>query len=184
MTKPSLEQLLTPKWRGFIRRLADALDAHGVNYAVIGGMALGKRAARVRATEDIDILVGDEHRRAVMRAVRDAGLTRLAGNWPLVSYTDGTLSVDILCGEGDPEESMLALAAEVPLFGRQVPVATRPFLLWTYLLSDRPQHHEDALNVLRAINSAELRQLKLYLKHDKDAGSLRRLERWTAEALG
>jgi hypothetical protein len=178
----TLEQLLTPKWRGFIKRLADALDAHDVEFAVIGAMALGKRAGRVRATEDIDILVNEESQRAVTAAMKDAGLARTAGSWPLVKYSDGLLEVDVLCGVGDPEESAIALAAEVPLFGRSVKVATRPFLLWMYLLSDQPRHHDDALNVIRAMNGAELAQLRMYLKHDNDSDALRLLARWTQEA--
>lgn len=181
MTK-TLEQLLTPKWRGFIKRLADALDAHGVEFAVIGAMALGKRAGRIRATEDIDILVGEESQRAVTAAMKDAGLKRTAGTWPLVKYSDGLLEVDVLCGMGDPEEFALALAAEVPLFGRPVRIATRPFLLWLYLLSNQPRHHDDALNVIRAMNGAELAQLQMYLKHDNDTDTLRLLTQWTKEA--
>lgn len=113
----TLEQLLTPKWRGFIKRLADALDANGVDFAVIGGMALGKQTRRVRSTEDIDILVEEESKRAVFKAMKDAGLERIEGTWPLVKYSDGLLEVDVLCGTSDPEVSALALAVETPLFG-------------------------------------------------------------------
>lgn len=180
----TLEQLLTPRWRGFIRKLGDALDVRGVDYAVIGAMALGKRADRVRSTEDIDILVDEGSRRGVSAAMRDAGLQKVAGTWPLAKYSDGLLEVDVLCGVGDPEESALALAAETPLFGRPVKIATRPFLLWMYLLSDQPRHHDDGLNVIRAMNSAELAQLRMYLKHDSDAASLRLLSRWVRQAGG
>lgn len=178
----TLEQLLTPKWRGFIKRLADALDERGVDFAVIGGMALGKRTARVRSTEDIDILVEEESKRAVTAAMKDVGLTRIAGAWPLVKYSDGLLEVDVLCGVGDPEESALALAVETRLFGRAVKIATRTFLLWMYLLSDQPRHYDDGLNVIRAMNAAELTQIKMYLKHDHDEGSLRLLARWVKAA--
>ena len=178
----TLEQLLTSRWRGFIRRLADALDERGVDYAVIGAMALGKRSDRVRSTEDIDILVDEESKRGVTAAMRDAGLEKVAGTWPLVKYSDGVLEVDVLCGVGDPEQSALALASETPLFGRTVKIATRPFLLWMYLLSDQPRHHDDGLNVIRAMNTAELAQLRMYLRHDGDAASLRLLSRWAREA--
>ncbi len=178
----TLEQLLTPKWRGFIKRLADALDAHGVDFAVIGGMALGKQTRRVRSTEDIDILVEEESKRAVFKAMKEAGLERIEGTWPLVKYSDGLLEVDVLCGTSDPEVSALALAVETPLFGRPVKVATRVFLLWMYLLSDQLRHHADGLNVIRAMNGAELTQLKMYLQHDNDKDSLRLLGRWVREA--
>jgi len=180
----TLEQLLTPKWRGFVKRLADALDERGVDFAVIGAMALGKRTRRVRSTEDIDIVVDEEAKRAVSAAMKDAGLERVAGAWPLVKYSDGLLEVDVLCGVGDPEVSALALAAETPLFGRTVKIATRVFLLWMYLLSDQPRHHDDGLNVIRAMNEAELAQLRMYLKHDGDTDSLRLLARRVREAEG
>lgn len=177
-----LEALLTPKWRGFIRRLADALDDRGVDFAVIGGMALGKRTARVRSTEDIDILVQETSKRSVAAAMKAAGLTRIAGAWPLVKYSDGLLEVDVLCGVGDPEESALALAVETPLFGRVVKITTRTFLLWMYLLSDQPRHYDDGLNVIRSMNAAELTQLKMYLRHDGDDDALRLLTRWVRDA--
>ena len=66
--------------------------------------------------------------------------------------------------------------------GRPVKIATRPFLLWMYLLSDQPRHPVDGLSVISAMNSAELAQLRMYLKHDRDAGSLRLLSRWVKEA--
>ena len=107
---------------------------------------------------------------------------RKARAWPLVKYSDGLLEVDVLCGVGDPEESALALAVETPLFGRTVKIATRTFLLWRYLLSDQPRHYDDGLNVIRSMNAAELAQLKMYLKHDNDADSLRLLARWVRAA--
>jgi hypothetical protein len=178
----TLEKLLTPRWRKFIKRMADALGARDVDFAVIGAMALGKRTNRVRSTQDIDILVSEESKRAVTAAMKDAGLERIEGSWPLVKYSDGTLEVDVLCGVGDPEESALALAAETPLFGTTVKIATRPFLLWMYLLSDQPRHYDDGLNVIRAMNSHELAQLRLYLKHDNDTDALRLLARWVKVA--
>lgn len=178
----TLEKMLTPKWRGFIKRLADALDERGVDFAVIGGMALGKRTKRVRSTVDIDILVNEASKRSVTAAMKAAGLTRIAGTWPLVKYSDGLLEVDVLCGTGDPEESALALAVETPLFGSTVKIATRTFLLWMYLLSDQPRHYDDGLNVIRSMNTAELTQLKMYLKYDGDDDSLRLLARWVRAA--
>jgi hypothetical protein len=136
----------------------------------------------VRSTEDIDILVQEESKRAVAAAMKAAGLKRVAGEWPLVKYSDGLLEVDVLCGVGDPEESALALAVETPLFGRMIKITTRTFLLWMYLLSDQPRHYDDGLNVIRSMNTAELTQLKMYLKHDNDKSSLRLLSRWVRDA--
>ena len=145
-------------------------------------MALGKRTARVRSTEDIDILVEDKSKRAVTAAMKAAGLKRIAGQWPLVKFSDGLLEVDVLSGVGDPEESALALAPEATLFGRTVKITTRTFLLWMYLLSDQPRHYDDGLNVIRSMNTAELTQLKMYLKYDGDQDSLRLLGRWVKAA--
>ena len=178
----TIEQLLTPKWKKFIQKMAAALNKHGVDFAVIGGMALGKRTPRVRSTEDIDILVPDDSRRDVAAAMKEAGFKKIEGEWPLVKYSDGLLEVDVMAGVGDPEESALALASETPLVGTSLKIATRPFLLRLYLNSDRPKHYDDALNTIRAMNSSELFQLRLYLRHDNDADGLRKLAKWIKDA--
>lgn len=179
----TLENLLTPKWRKFIKKFADALDKHNIDFAVIGGMALGKRTNRVRSTQDIDILVNEESKRAVSSAMKEAGLFRVAGKWPMVKYSDGTeLELDVLCGIGDPEVSAIEFAVETPLFGRPIKIATRVFLLWMCLLSDQPRHYDDGLNIIRSMNDRELYQLMAYLKYDNDKDSLRQLARWVKTA--
>ena len=64
-----------------LRRVASALDAAGVSYAVVGGNAVASWVARVdlsatRATKDVDLLVRRADLPAVTAALTSIGLTR------------------------------------------------------------------------------------------------------------
>ena len=60
-----------------LRKIIAALNAHGVRYALAGGLAVSIYATP-RATEDVDLLVADSELDAVIAAVAPLGF-RLAG---------------------------------------------------------------------------------------------------------
>lgn len=169
-----------------VRRAVEALRGARVNAAVIGAIALGLRA-RERATKDIDFVAEPRKWRRAIRAMRKAGF-RDHPDWKpdeyLARFIDPKtrLGVDLLFGMGDPEEGARETAQTRSLFGVKLKVARADYLLWLYLCSDRPQHHEDGLAILRVRKGVDLQKLqeKLLIAGDRDA--LRKLKRWALEA--
>lgn len=168
-----------------VRRAVKALRSARVSVAVIGAIALGLRA-RERATKDIDFVADPRVWKRAIKAMRDAGF-RDNPDWEpdeyLARFIDPKtrLGVDLLFGVGDPEQGARESARPAKLFGVSVKVARLDYLLWLYLLSDQPRHHDDALSVLRTgkVDLAKLRE-KLVIAEDREA--LLRLKAWAAEA--
>ena len=127
--------------RSVLRELFAAMAAEGVDYVLVGGVALNLHGI-VRATEDADVVVRPDAenvarlRRALHRVTGDSDVEGiraedLAGAYPVVRYVspDGRLIVDLLSrlGErfayGDLEVEVLQLD------GVEVRVAS-PATLW------------------------------------------------------
>ncbi|MCB1236648.1 MAG: hypothetical protein KDM91_16390 [Verrucomicrobiae bacterium] len=82
-----------------LRRAAAALDAAGVDYAVIGGNAVAAWVSRVddsvvRATRDVDLLVRRADMKAIESAMENAGFLHrtasiLGGNGSIEMFLDG-----------------------------------------------------------------------------------------------
>ena len=96
-----------------LKRLLEALGAHGVEYVLIGGAALNLHGL-VRATEDIDLLIAPYHDNVdrLRRALRDVwddpciddiSGDDLCGDYPAVRYgpPSGSLYLDILTRLGE-----------------------------------------------------------------------------------
>ena len=168
-----------------VRRAIGALRAARVDAAVIGAIALGLRA-RERATKDIDFVAEPRRWKKAIQAMRKAGFKDHPDWKPdeyLARFIDPKtkLGVDLLFGMGDPEEGARETAQVKTLFGVKLKVARADYLLWLYLNSDRPQHHEDGLAILRT-RKVDLQKLqeKLLIAGDRDA--LKRLKAWITEA--
>lgn len=124
-----------------LKELFAAMAAEGVDYVLVGGVAVNLHGI-VRATEDADLFVRADAenvarlRRALQRVTGDRDVEGiraedLAGAYPVVRYVspDGRLTVDILSRLGERFEYGDLEAEVVELDGVEVRVAT-PETLW------------------------------------------------------
>jgi hypothetical protein len=188
----TFEDLLSTDMRGkptgmesVVRRAVAALRAAKISFAVIGAIARGIHARR-RNTEDIDFVAEPRKWKKAIVAMRAAGFKDHPDWKPdeyLARFLDAKskLGVDLLFGVGDPEEGARQTAVPAKLFGIKVPVARPDYLLWLYLLSDQPRHHDDGLAILRT-GKVDLPKLVEKLRIDGDDDALRKLKAWAVEA--
>lgn len=111
--------------RGVLARLAAAFEEAGIEYALIGGLALGAHGAG-RATVDLGFLAAGEHDEAVDRILRDAGYecrqrSEQVGNY--LSRNPALGRVDLLFARREHGRGMLARARPHQFEGTEVPVA-------------------------------------------------------------
>jgi hypothetical protein len=127
--------------RATLTRLFAALEAEGVDYVLVGGLAVNLHGI-VRATEDVDLFVrADEGnvarlRRSLRRVVDDPDVESieaadLAGSYPVIRYVspDGRLTVDLLARLGERFAFDDLEAERFDLDGVGVRLAT-PKTLW------------------------------------------------------
>ena len=119
-----------------VRRVLSALEAEGVDYVVIGAVALNLQGL-ARATEDLDIFVAPTEEnirrlRAALLAVFDdphieeITAEDLLGEYPAVQYVPpgGGLHVDILTRLGEAFRFEDLESERLDFDGLEVPVAT------------------------------------------------------------
>ena len=142
-------------------RLLAALEDEGVDYVLIGSMAMAANAV-VRATRDIDLMVSPEAdnvarlRRALHRVYDDADIDDitaddLAGEYPVLQYwpPDAAYSIDIIARLGtafafdDIEWHRVAVEDHV------IKVATPAMLYRMKRDTIREQDHADAAALKR-----------------------------------
>lgn len=100
-----------------ISKISSGLDSAGVNYAVIGGMAMAMRGVQ-RATFDLDFLLMLSDLSAAQVALEQEGYTRVyhSENVSHFEKTGASLfRVDILHAFRGPSLSMLKRAERLPL---------------------------------------------------------------------
>jgi len=150
-----------------LQELFAAMAAEGVEYVLVGGLAVNLHGI-VRATEDVDLFVRPDAenvarlRRALHRVTGDRDVEGicaedLAGAYPVVRYVspDGRLTVDIMARLGE-RFAYDDLEAEVlQLGGVDVSVAT-PATLW-HMKRDtvRPVDAQDAARLQAAFDLGE-----------------------------
>ena len=116
--------LIPPKVAEGLRRAVGALRGAGVEFALVGGLALDHYADEPRFTRDVDLVVTADRWREAVRAIRDAGFTRGRVDKMLTQLEDRDgVRVDLLFGVGDPEESAHATAKVRSVLGVPTPVA-------------------------------------------------------------
>lgn len=93
-----------------LHKIAARLDALGVGYAVVGGMALFRHGVR-RFTEDVDILMTREDHRKARDELEGAGYLPPFQNSKNLRDTDSGVKIEFL------------IAGEFPGDGREKPVA-------------------------------------------------------------
>ena len=142
--------------------LLRALNREGVEYVVIGAVALGLHGL-ARATEDVDLFVRptSDNVAGLKRALSavwsdpdietiDAG--QLAGEYPVIRYgpPDGAFTLDILARLGERFEYDDIEAGVVEMEGESVPVATPRMLYVMKRDTLRPLDRADAAALRRA----------------------------------
>ena len=146
---------VAPAVRDAALAVARQLEILGVRFALAGGLAVGAHGY-VRATRDVDFLVGEE-------AFEQHGL--LVTFKPGIPIQVGGISVDYLSGAalGLPADSLvdLALSAEVPVVSLAV-------LIQMKLIARRRQDQLDVVQLLKA--GADVRKVRSHL--ERHAGYL------------
>ena len=139
-----------------LSELVGVLQAHGTNYALIGGLAVSVRG-RVRSTRDIDILLDVPQLKLpqLLDDLRRRGfefdLKTLLSEWThgVTQLTwHGGIRVDWLKPVVVPFQHVLDRATEVPLNDQQVRVADVEGLILLKLTAWRPQDQEDIRGLL------------------------------------
>lgn len=143
--------------------LADAasfLQAEGISYALIGGLAISIRG-QPRMTADVDVLIAADIKRALALAAAlpqssfrplfedvEEVITR-AFLLPL-RHRSTNVKVDIAIGLSGFERQAVGRAEPLELAGCTVPVASAEDLLIMKILAGRPQDEQDIRGLLIA----------------------------------
>ena len=141
-----------------------ALNREGVDYAVVGAVALGLHGL-ARATEDVDLFVRPTTdnvarlRRALSSVWADPDIdsivaSDLAGEYPTIRYgpPDGSLTLDLLSRLGERFGYDDIETATVDLEGESVRAATPRMLYVMKRDTLRPLDHADAAALRRTFN--------------------------------
>jgi len=141
--------------------LLRALNREGVEYAVVGAVALGLHGL-ARATEDVDLFVRPTPnnvaglKRALSAVWTDPEIetidaSQLAGEFPVIRYgpPDGAFTLDILARLGERFDYDDIEAGVIDLEGEPVRVATPRMLYVMKRDTVRPLDHADAAALRR-----------------------------------
>lgn len=161
-----------------LTRLRVDLDATGVAWALIGGLAVSVRA-EPRTTRDVDVAVAtadDDGAEALVRRLFDRGYrlvghlertdrARLAAVRLTPPHSDVLgIVVDLLFASSGIEAEIARTAEVLEIVpGLRVPVATTGYLIALKVLAsapDRPQDLGDARSLLLRAPSSEIRRAK------------------------
>ena len=158
--------------RDLLRRAATDLEALGVGWALVGGLAVSARA-QPRFTGDVDLAVsvsGDDEAEAIVRRlverrwlaealVEQDAIERLATVRLLDELEAGPV-VDLLFASSGVEPELVAAAEVLEVFpGQSIPVATAGHLIALKVLArdeDRPQDDVDLRALLRVAQAGDL----------------------------
>ena len=138
------------------KRILAAFDRHGVNYVLVGGMAMAAQGL-VRATRDIDVVVSvetkniDRLKAALQELFNDPEIDsiradELAGDYPAIQYVPptGDFWIDILARLGEAFQFADLESEELVGEGVRVRVATPRTLYRMKKDTVRPQDRLDA----------------------------------------
>lgn len=138
------------------KRILAAFERHGVNYVLVGGMAMAAQGL-VRATRDIDVVVSveakniDRLKAALQELFNDPEIDsiradELAGDYPAIQYVPptGDFWIDILARLGEAFQFADLESEELVVEGVRVRVATPRTLYRMKKDTVRPQDRLDA----------------------------------------
>jgi len=134
--------------------VADALEAEGVRYVVIGGIA-SALYGRPRASDDLDLLVTKPDAERTLEALAGAGFEteRTNDQWIYKAFRDG-VQVDVifwLKGDVYLDEEMVSRARRFDIGGRSIPVVQPEDLIVVKAIihdEQTPRHWGDALGLV------------------------------------
>ena len=134
--------------------VADALEAEGVRYVVIGGIA-SALYGRPRASDDLDLLVTKPDAERTLEALAGAGFEteRTNDQWIYKAFRDG-VQVDVifwLKGDVYLDEEMVSRARRFDIGGRSIPVVPPEDLIVVKAIihdEQTPRHWGDALGLV------------------------------------
>ncbi len=143
-------------------RLTRVLDAKGIPYAIIGGLALNEWGYR-RVTVDVDVLLSAEGLRSLKAEVLGRGyVEKFAGSRGLRD-TEAGVDIDVLLageypGDGKPKPVAFPDPAEAAVRGRQVALLPLTKLIELKLASgiSAPHRLKDLADVLELIRALSL----------------------------
>lgn len=143
-----LRDVVSPEILERARAVSGQLTSLGIPHALIGGLAVGVHG-HVRATRDVDFLVGSE---------------AFASTEPLLSFRDELREV-VRIGHTDlmsVPPSHPELTAELALDG-SVPVISLPALVLLKLEAGRPRDRDDVRRLME-LHPSQLRAVRDYLQ--------------------
>lgn len=139
-----------------VRKVLAALESQGVEYTIIGAVALNLQGL-ARATEDLDLFVApDAHNIRRLRAalktvfedphIEEIRAEDLLGDYPAVQYVppDGTLHIDILTRLGEAFRFEDLDTERVDFDGLEVSIVTPATLFRMKRATVRPRDQGDA----------------------------------------
>lgn len=143
-----------------LRALGGALDRAGVEWMLVGGLAVGAWT-EPRGTKDCDLAIAvPEDATSLARTLADAGLVVVRGD--LQRARNGAavrlhyerpgvpaLAVDLLCAGTPFEHEALARRTRLSVFGVNLPVVQADDLIVYKLIAGRPQDLADIDKLLR-----------------------------------
>ena len=160
-----------------LARVCDDLNAAGLAYALVGGLAVSARA-EPRFTRDIDLAVATESdedaERAVFALVSKSyrpyaqAESRAEGRLATVRFTVADpardIEVDVLFASSGIESELVADAERLEVLpGVYLPVATVPYLIALKVLSsepdERPTDEVDLRHLIRVATDADLQEV-------------------------
>ena len=149
------------------KRILAAFERHGVNYVLVGGMAMAAQGL-VRATRDIDMVVSveakniDRLKAALQELFNDPEIDsiradELAGDYPAIRYVPptGNFWIDILARLGEAFQFADLESEELVVEGVRVRVATPRTLYRMKKDTVRPQDRLDAQALRERFNLPE-----------------------------
>jgi hypothetical protein len=144
---------------GVLLRAADALDAAGIPFALMGGLA-SAAIGRSRHTHDVDIFVTPEDAERALETLGRAGFRteRTDPEWLFKAFWEETLLDVIFTSKGGVvfDEEMRAHRQPIEVDGRQVPGLSAEDMIVIKALTNAehvPRHWHDGLGIL---SSADL----------------------------
>lgn len=106
------------KLRHVIEKSHQTLSALGIEHALIGGFALAAHKV-IRATQDVDLMIHEDHRNKAKQALIKAGFT-LTSETEEVLHLGGVGFLDILIARRPLSQKMLSRAKPDPVLGLPV----------------------------------------------------------------